>query len=183
MYVADTCLTFMLYLGRSPYFSIEVLRRSSVLFHAVNGSVMGALSSWLAVTRRTVVALWSAIMGSYLISLLGLDSKSMIYVSGDGLCLWASGCFESELDATMIRALSSLLAMTRRIVFTVWSANMVLSLSIKVFISNLRPVDTNLQHNFFEVVLLVIKVTRSTRISSCASWNALGLYVMMFPTR
>ena len=105
------------------------------------------------------------------------------YVSVDGLCLWASGCFESELDATMIRALSSLLAMTRRIVFTFWSANMVLSLSVKVFIFNLRPVDTNLQHNFFEIVLLVIKVTRSTRISSCASWNALGLYVMMFPTR
>ena len=91
MYVADTCLTFMLYLGRSPYFSIEVLRRSSVLCHAVNGTVMGVLSSWLAVTRRTVVALWSAIMGSYLISLLGLDSKSIIITSLEMACASGQG--------------------------------------------------------------------------------------------
>ncbi len=69
------------------------------------------------------------------------------HVSGDGWCLWASGCSESELDATMIGALSSLLAMTGRIIFAFWSANMVSSSSVEVFIFNLRPVHTKLQHD------------------------------------
>ena len=53
----------------------------------VDGTVIGALSSWLAVTRRTVIVLWSEDIGSYLIYLSKLNSKSIIITSLEWLVL------------------------------------------------------------------------------------------------